>query len=269
MASSSGAGRTGVEPHDVLLRNRNHLEIAFLQPALQGAARCQRRDLHIGDVVLLAQTRQRRLQRFLAIPQLMQLQREVDVAQSRHRQQRRHHHPTRQRSGVQTIELRRTVSSQFFGNAQLCAARPRIDSLLVFARFDGLRRNDDGDRALHSRAAPAIPADPHIPGCDRERNFSRSGLRANEMRSRRCARPVRDDSVITRKPSSSAPSSSFTSIRNAWKTCVAGMATSVAADDFLDRARQRQRLPKRRDLAQLHNGAGNATRRRFFAQIAK
>src|SRR5206468_12729752 len=47
------------------------------------------------------------------------------------------------------------------------------------------------------------------------------------------------------------------------------MATTVAADDFLNRACQWQRLPKLGNLALLHKSAGDATRRRLFAQVPK
>jgi len=56
---------------DVLFRNRNHLEVTLLQPALQRAARSERRDLHIRHIILRAQTRELGLQRFLAIAQTM------------------------------------------------------------------------------------------------------------------------------------------------------------------------------------------------------
>ena len=49
-------GADRCEPDDVLFRNRNHLEVTFLQPALQCAARSERRNLHIRDIVLCAQT---------------------------------------------------------------------------------------------------------------------------------------------------------------------------------------------------------------------
>src|SRR5207245_11532419 len=59
------------EPDYVLFRNRNHLEVTLLQPALQRAARSERRDLHIRDIILRAQTHQLGLERFLAIAQTM------------------------------------------------------------------------------------------------------------------------------------------------------------------------------------------------------
>ena len=43
----------------------------------------------------------------------------------------------------------------------------------------------------------------------------------------------------------------------------------MTADDFLDRARELQRLAKRLGLAHLHDQARDATRRRFLAEIAK
>ena len=47
------------------------------------------------------------------------------------------------------------------------------------------------------------------------------------------------------------------------------MPAAMAADDFLDHARERERLAERRRLALFHDGGSNATRGRFFAKLAK
>src|SRR6266513_2745455 len=101
------------EPDDVLFRNRNHLEVTFLQPALQRAARSERRNLHIRDIILRAQTRELGLERFLLIAQPMQLQGEIDIAKSRRRQQSGDHNPARQRSCPHPIELSLAVHPSF------------------------------------------------------------------------------------------------------------------------------------------------------------
>ena len=61
-----------------------------------------------------------------------------------------------------------------------------------------------------------------IRALDPGRSSSRCDLRANERRSRQFARPIRVARSKPRSPSRSAPSSSFTSMRKAWNTCVAG-----------------------------------------------
>ena len=48
-----------------------------------------------------------------------------------------------------------------------------------------------------------------------------------------------------------------------------GVATPMAANNFLDRPGQRECFTKWRGLALLHNRTGDATRGRFFAEIAK
>src|SRR6202035_4350440 len=47
------------------------------------------------------------------------------------------------------------------------------------------------------------------------------------------------------------------------------MMTAVTADQFFDRARQRQSFAKRCNLSHLNNQACNATRGRLLSQLAK
>jgi hypothetical protein len=47
------------------------------------------------------------------------------------------------------------------------------------------------------------------------------------------------------------------------------MLSSVAAHEFLDCARERERFAKRRSFAHFHDHARDASRRRFFAQLTK
>src|SRR5438067_11385489 len=70
------------EPDNVLFRNRNHLEVTFLQPALQCAARSERRDLHIRDTVTCSQISELGLARLLALAQALYMQAEIEVAGS-------------------------------------------------------------------------------------------------------------------------------------------------------------------------------------------
>src|SRR6476660_4260980 len=89
-----------IQPHDVLLGDRDHFQITLFQPALQGRARGERRDLDARDVVLRTKRRELVLERLLTIAEMIELKRQVNVDQSRQRQETGDHNPARQRSGV-------------------------------------------------------------------------------------------------------------------------------------------------------------------------
>src|SRR3954453_3619524 len=74
------AGPTGRrEADDVLLRDRNHLQIALLEATLERGARSQRGDLHARDVVLGANVHELALERFFAVAEMVELHVEVNV----------------------------------------------------------------------------------------------------------------------------------------------------------------------------------------------
>ena len=97
IASSSVERGRNRQAHDVALGNRDHFQVAFFQSALQRRARRQGRDLCAGYIVLGAQTRQLVLQRLLSLAQMIELKRQINIAQPGQRQKRRHHDPSRQR----------------------------------------------------------------------------------------------------------------------------------------------------------------------------
>src|SRR6476646_6247797 len=67
-----------IQPHDVLLGDREHFEVTLFQPALQGRARGERRDLNARDVVLRAKRSELVLERLLAIAEMIELERQVN-----------------------------------------------------------------------------------------------------------------------------------------------------------------------------------------------
>src|SRR6478752_3890091 len=72
-----------IQPHDVLLGDRDHFQVTLFQPALQGRARGERRDLDARYVVLRTKRSELVLERFFAIAEMVELERQVNVNQSR------------------------------------------------------------------------------------------------------------------------------------------------------------------------------------------
>src|SRR5256885_10882133 len=68
------------EPNNVVLGDRNHLQITFLQSPLQRRARSKGGDLRARDFVLHSQIGDFRLKRFLAITQMVKLKGKINVA---------------------------------------------------------------------------------------------------------------------------------------------------------------------------------------------
>src|SRR3954452_14007170 len=88
------------EADDVLLGDRDHLQIALLQAALERSARSERGDLHAGDIVLGANVYELALERFFAIAEMVELHVQVNVDQAGESQERGDHDPTRERGRV-------------------------------------------------------------------------------------------------------------------------------------------------------------------------
>ena len=201
---------------------------------------------------------------------MMKLDGEVDVAEAGRRQEGDDDNPACERRCIDRIEILapRAGSSDPFGHPQLGAPGARIDALFDLAWFDRLRR-DKPQREIRigSRLRPFGSIEPlaaaiaeeifHDPILERMKGDDSNAL----PDSRRLVR--------TRKPSSSAPSSSFTSMRRRLEDLGRGMAPSVAADDFLDRLRQLQRIAKGCFLAQLDDLAGDTARGRLFPELAE
>jgi len=96
----------------------------FRHCALQCRARSQSRDLRAGHIILGAETGELVLDRLPALTQVIELQRQIDVAQSGEGEKRGYNNPARERGGIYRIPVSstRTVHLNFLSHAQLCAA---------------------------------------------------------------------------------------------------------------------------------------------------
>ncbi len=154
------------QSNDVVLGDRNHFEITFLQPALEGGARSEGRDLDTGHLVLHPQICH------LVLERLFSGRPDGKVADS----DRRSTVPVRARNAVSTIQRASDAALtvfQFFGangssdllrHSQLRASRARIHAavrfhparpafgVMAFKSHSRLRRGSGhSGRSSHSR----------------------------------------------------------------------------------------------------------------------
>ena len=91
--------------------DRNHLEVALFQTALQRGMGSQCGTLRDGDFAPHAQAGELDLERFLAVTEFVELDRQKDVTQTRGGEKSGKDDPARKRSGVDRVKifLARTV----------------------------------------------------------------------------------------------------------------------------------------------------------------